>query len=160
MSLCLPRTSFNLETFHKMFFNFAFITLSLFCAFSQTSAIQARELLQRDLVQDVVRVLELLHASSFCSSFAPQPTVVVTGTTKANNSILHQDTQIHLDTVVTSQTTTTSATSTAVTVVCKLTDYKGHDSKKPIGIGYCFYYCYGVRYRDCHCRCYPNDRSD
>jgi hypothetical protein len=89
-----------------MVFNSALITLSLFFAFSRASTVPVRELEQRDLVHDVVVLLELLHVSSFCSSFAPLPTVVVTGATKANGSTLHQDTVAHLGTVVTSQTTT------------------------------------------------------
>ncbi|OCK77015.1 hypothetical protein K432DRAFT_407675 [Lepidopterella palustris CBS 459.81] len=81
-----------------MFFNLALIVVSLFCVFSQTSALPEDELAPRDLVHEVVVLLELLHASAFCSSFAPQPTVVVTNT------------------VQTSQTVTTSPTSTLVVI--------------------------------------------
>jgi hypothetical protein len=107
----------------------AFIALSLLGTFQQISALPANELVQRDLVHDVVILLELLHASAFCSSFAPQPTAVVTGT-KANTSILPLDANRYIDTVHASQTVTTTSTSTLVAIVCNHRDYKRCDSYK------------------------------
>jgi len=58
----------------------------LLCTLPQTFAIPAQALEARDLVHDVVILLEILHASSFCSSFAPQSTVVVSSVTNESFS--------------------------------------------------------------------------
>lgn len=100
-----PVSILRARQFKRLFFimrsNLVLIALSLLCRFAHTSALPARELEQRDLVHDVVLLLELLHASSFCSSFAPQTTVVVPAT------------------ATTSQTMTTSTTTTNTIVVCR-----------------------------------------
>ena len=58
-----------------MLFRPLILVLSFFAALVQSSAIPQVAKGKRDLVQDVLFILKLLKASTFCSTFAPQPTV-------------------------------------------------------------------------------------
>ncbi|ORX92962.1 hypothetical protein BCR34DRAFT_247767 [Clohesyomyces aquaticus] len=104
-----------------MLLNLTALTLFLFYGIPYASATPGQPIEASDPVHAVVVILRLLHASSFCSSFAPQPTSTFTKTYVVSATTTSTSTTTSV--VIDSETASTTATSThSTTTTLPLTE--------------------------------------